>query len=69
MAARVRDLAVLALGAAASPRLNFDADEYSLSEVELLLASLVEEQPQHFSQKVGGSVWGGVGDESQGWNC
>lgn len=36
-AARARDLAILCLGLAREPRLNFDADHCCASEVELLV--------------------------------
>ncbi|KAL6754550.1 hypothetical protein V8C86DRAFT_335072 [Haematococcus lacustris] len=45
-AARARDLAVLGLGSASCPKLNFDADMYSLTMVELMVMVLAEEHPQ-----------------------
>eukprot|EP00983_Pelagomonas_calceolata_P037584 1136405-Pelagomonas_calceolata.AAC.5 len=37
-AARARDIAAMALGASANPRLNFDADHYTLEAVELMVS-------------------------------
>lgn len=36
-AARARDVAAIALGASTNPRLNFDADHYTLEAVELMV--------------------------------
>ncbi len=52
LAARLRDLAVLAMSSSSHPRLNFDADEYSLSEVSLLLQTLAQESPRTWSMNL-----------------
>ncbi|KAF5837436.1 hypothetical protein DUNSADRAFT_4416 [Dunaliella salina] len=47
-AAQARDVAIMALGASPNPRLNFDADHYTLEAVKLMLMTLCEEYPSHF---------------------
>lgn len=38
-AARSRDLAMLGLGNSRAPKLNFDADDYTTSQIELLVGA------------------------------